>query len=155
MKFWHLTQQEFIKIVRESFSITEVRRKIGLGENGGNHVTIKKRINELKLDVSHMTGQLWSKGKKIGEKYPIEDYLSNKRYIHSHKLKLRLIKEGIFTHKCYCCDLKTWNNLPIPIELHHKDGDNTNNNLENIIILCPNCHAQTDTHAGKNVNKSR
>jgi predicted HNH restriction endonuclease len=44
---------------------------------------------------------------------------------------------------------------PIPLELHHIDGDKTNNTLENFQLLCPNCHALTDSYRGKNVKKKR
>ncbi len=46
--------------------------------------------------------------------------------------------------------LSLWLNKPIPLELHHKDGDNTNNELDNLELLCPNCHALTDNYRGRN-----
>jgi len=76
-------------------------------------------------------------------------YLSNDRSITSHKLKLRLIEEGYKEHRCECCNLTEWLNEPIPIELHHINGDRFNNNLDNLQILCPNCHSKTDNNSGK------
>ena len=56
--------------------------------------------------------------------------------------------------KCECCGLSEWNNLPITLQAHHIDGDRTNNTLENLSLLCPNCHSQTDNFCSKNIKKS-
>ena len=53
-------------------------------------------------------------------------------------------------HKCEHCGLNSWNDLPIALQVHHKDGDNLNNLLDNLELLCPNCHAQTENYCGKN-----
>ena len=143
------TEEEFINAVQSSVSIAEVIRKLGLSKYGATYKTIKRYCQELNLDMSHFTGKLWSKGKQVGPKRDISDYLTNKVKIGSHRFKHRLIKENIFEYKCYQCNLTEWNNQPIPIELHHKDGNNDNNELSNIILLCPNCHAQTDNYRGK------
>ena len=79
------------------------------------------------------------------------EYLGTDKYIQSHKLKQKLIEEGIKEHCCEICKLTEWNGQPIPIELDHINGVNSDNRLENLRILCPNCHAQTPTHAGKNI----
>lgn len=85
----------------------------------------------------------------------IEDYLSNKVKISTHSLRLKLIDCGILDYKCYNCNIKEWNNLPAPLQLHHIDGNNQNNNLCNLKLLCANCHAQTDNYAGKKLKKKR
>lgn len=70
------------------------------------------------------------------------------------KLKLKLLATGVKEKKCEKCNLEIWNNLPIPLELHHIDGNSSNNDLTNLQILCPNCHAQTDNFRGKNKRPS-
>ena len=55
--------------------------------------------------------------------------------------------------KCEKCGLSTWLGQPIALEIHHKDGNHINNLEENLELLCPNCHAQTDNYRGKNINK--
>ena len=70
--------------------------------------------------------------------------------MQTFKLKNILIKFGFKQHLCECCKLKEWNNKPIPLELHHKDGNKYNNILSNLVLLCPNCHAQTDSYRAKN-----
>ena len=67
---------------------------------------------------------------------------SKKDYVSSYKLKEKLLKDKIKEYKCEICGLNEWNNQPIPLELHHIDGNHYNNNLANLQILCPNCHAQ-------------
>ena len=58
-------------------------------------------------------------------------------------------------HKCECCGLSEWNNLPINFELHHIDGNRTNHSLENLLLICPNCHSQTETFRAKNIKSSK
>jgi 5-methylcytosine-specific restriction endonuclease McrA len=53
-------------------------------------------------------------------------------------------------HVCEQCLLTIWNNVPIPIELNHKDGNSDNYSRENVELLCPNCHALTPNYKGKN-----
>jgi hypothetical protein len=153
MNYRNYSDKELIAAVKSSNTICQVLRKIGLKPAGGNYYTIRQKIKKLNLDTSHFTGQAWSKGKKFGNKRPLEDYFSNRCRIHSHDLRLRLIKDKVFDHKCCQCGLTEWNHQPIPLELEHKDGDHYNNQLSNLTILCPNCHAQTSTHAGKNKGK--
>ncbi|MBK6998271.1 MAG: HNH endonuclease [Lewinellaceae bacterium] len=56
-------------------------------------------------------------------------------------------------HRCENCDLTEWLASPIPLELHHKDGNRYNNAIENLLLLCPNCHALTDNYRAKNIKK--
>ena len=71
----------------------------------------------------------------------------------SNKLRLRLLQDGIKSKVCEICQLDNWQGQPIPLELDHIDGDNTNNELENLRIVCPNCHAQTEHYRGRNMRK--
>jgi 5-methylcytosine-specific restriction endonuclease McrA len=146
----HYTKEVLSKICAESYSYRQCLEKMGVVPAGGNYASLKKYIRLHNIDISHFTLQGWNKGKVIGPKRPLEDYLSNKVAIQSWKLKCRLIKENIFEHKCNNCNKKTWFNDPIPIELHHKDGNHLNNELSNLELLCPNCHALTDNYRAKN-----
>jgi hypothetical protein len=73
--------------------------------------------------------------------------------VKSHRLRLKLIREGVKEHCCESCGLREWLGKPIPLELDHIDGDHTNNALKNIRVLCCNCHAQTDNWRGKKKKK--
>jgi hypothetical protein len=77
----------------------------------------------------------------------------NQRLPSTHDTKLILIRVGIFKEQCEHCDIKTWNSKPISLHLDHIDGNPRNNMIDNLRLLCPNCHSQTATYCGKNVNK--
>ena len=126
--------------------MSELLIRFDLKPAGGNYRCMWTLIKRLELDTSHFHGQGWNKGKKLPPKRPLTDYLSNKFPIKSYALKGKLIRENILEHKCSQCNRKTWNNKPIPLELDHIDGNHDNNNLDNLRLLCPNCHAQTPTY---------
>lgn len=144
------SENKLREICASSYTYRECLVKIGAAASGGNYSVLKNKIQRYGIDISHFTLQGWNKGKKMGPKRSIEEYLSNRKPIQSWKLKKRLLNDKYFDHKCYMCNKETWMNQPIPIELHHIDGDNLNNNLSNLTILCPNCHALTDNYRGKN-----
>ena len=81
------------------------------------------------------------------------EYLNKSVDIQSNKVRKKLLQEGYKEHRCERCGLTEWLGQPIPLELHHIDGDKNNNTLENFQLLCPNCHAFTDSYRGKNVTK--
>ena len=83
----------------------------------------------------------------------IKEYTSNDVPMQSDKLKIRLIKEGYLEPKCYSCGLDEWMDDEIALQLNHKDGEKHNNNLSNLELLCPNCHAMTDHWKVKDEHK--
>lgn len=141
MKTGKYTEKELREAILSSKSIRESLIKLNVYPSGGNYKVFHKNVKEFNIDTSHFLGLSWNKGQCFGPKRPIEDYLSNEFAIPSDRLKKRLIKERFFDHKCYNCNRKTWNGEPIPIELHHIDGNHSNNNLSNLNILCSNCHS--------------
>ena len=144
------SEQELREAVKTSTSIRQVLEKLNIVPAGGNYQTTNRRIKKLNIDTKHFTGQAWNRGKVIGPKRPVEEYLRENSIIQSYKLKNRLLAEGFKEHKCECCGITEWNGQPAPIELDHINGNHHDNRLENLRILCPNCHAQTDTYRGKN-----
>lgn len=115
------------------------------------------RFDETKHGDRIGNKRAWSKGKKKEHKYRkdlSEILVKGSRFSTIH-LKYRLINEGIKEWKCEKCGNTYWLNELIPLELHHKDGDKTNNELDNLELLCPNCHALTDTYRGKNTEKAK
>lgn len=148
------TLEEFKLAVSSSFSIRESLAKLNIVPAGGNYKTFQRFVATNNIDVSHFTGKLWSKGKQVTLKRDIQDYLSNTQSIQSLKLKNRLIREKLLVPKCVSCLNETWLDGLIPLELDHIDGNNQNNNLSNLRLLCPNCHALTSTYRGKNKKKT-
>lgn len=156
MKRTKLSDSEFASLVEASLSLCQVITSMGLNPNGGgNYKSVQRRIESLSLDVSHFTGRLYSKGKTLPPKQELSYYLVKGKFISSHRLRKRLIKEGIFEAKCYSCLNSTWLGRPIPLELDHINGDHLDNRLENLTILCPNCHALTPTYRGKNKKSTK
>jgi hypothetical protein len=146
------TEEQFIDAVKSSTSIRQVLNKLELKEAGGNYSIAKTRIKNLELDTSHFSGQGWNKGKKLGPRKSVKELLvlDRKHPYQSHKLKNRLLQEGVKIHQCECCHIVEWQGKPTPLELDHINGINYDNRLENLRLLCPNCHAQTDTYRGRN-----
>lgn len=152
------TKQEIESAAKESFSYAQVLKKLNLNPTGGNYKILKRKLKEMGIDISHFTGQSHLKGKTHdwSKKTPLEEILKKESNYQSYKLKNRLIKENLLLNKCDECGfIDTWNGKPINHHLDHINGDNTDNRIENLRLLCPNCHSQTETYAGKNKNLNR
>lgn len=146
------TEEEYVEAIQNSHSIAEALRYLGIVDRGGNYRIIKNAIKKYGIDCSHFTGQGWNVGLKFKPHKPIktEDLLKENVQYGSTKLRDRLLKEGYKERVCECCGNTEWMGKPIALELHHVNGDNTDNRIENLQILCPNCHAMTDTYRGRN-----
>lgn len=82
-------------------------------------------------------------------KKPIEYYLTENSCASSNSLKKRLIKEGYKENKCEICGITEWMGKPLILQLDHINGNHSDNRLNNLRILCPNCHSQTETWGNK------
>lgn len=114
--------------------------------------TLDSYLKKMEIDYKGNQGSKGSKNKKTyvcAEKYILNDYVS------AHKLRLKLIKDGIKENKCEVCGITEWMGKPAPLELDHIDGNHFNNNFSNLRILCSNCHSQTDTNSGRKNKKAR
>jgi 5-methylcytosine-specific restriction endonuclease McrA len=148
-----LTKEKLENAVKQSKSIASVCRILNIRPCGGNYRTLHFKIKNWNIDNSHFTGQGWNVGlgfKPNKTKLLSEILVKDSDYMSTNKLRIRLIKEGVKEHKCEKCKLIEWLNKPIPLELNHINGINNDNRIENIELLCPNCHAQTSNYRGKN-----
>ena len=126
--------------------------RLNIPRAGNNTATLRKRLEEYNIDYSHFT--YGAKSKKGIENYvPVKEYLGTGKYIQTTKLKEKLIKEGLKKNECEnpkCpCKNGYWLDNPLICQLHHINGNNRDNRLENLQMLCPNCHSQTDNWGTK------
>lgn len=156
MKKNNRTEEEYREAAKKSFSIAGMCRELGLGTYGANYRKIHKAIEKYNIDVSHFTGKSWNVGGIFNPMSGVKKELSeilveNSEYDNTSYLRMRLINENVKECKCERCGRTEWEGNPIPLQLHHINGERSDNRLENLQLLCPNCHALTDNYCGKNV----
>lgn len=162
-RLYGLTVTELQQIVNNSSSLCEVVQKLGLSVGGGTIDTLKKRmqlhnINTSTLDANRILANAsrlnaFCNSKKI-DNNGLKKKLTTNSKCNRVDLKNQLIASGMLINKCYECGIMDmWNGKPIILHIDHINGINTDNRLNNLRILCPNCHSQTTTYCGKNAKK--
>lgn len=144
------------KIVKDCNSIADFCRKVGWVPRGDNYKIFHKYEKEYNLDTSHFTGIRSNLNNVLNcsKEKTVAEYIQSTS-VSSSKLLKKILKEGIRERKCECCGGTEWNGNPIPLELHHKDGNTSNNDLSNLELLCLNCHYFTDNYKGKKNKKQK
>ena len=152
-KVYQVSEEEFKTIIQNSYSYSDCLRALGLTTRGGSSLDIlKRRIAELNCSTEHF-------GKYINQKNPYIRYeldeilVENSSYANISSLKKRLVNENRLEYKCAICGLTNWLGKEISLQLDHINGINNDHRIENLRFLCPNCHSQTDTYAGKNMGR--
>jgi 5-methylcytosine-specific restriction endonuclease McrA len=147
------SDQDLVVAVRSSTTYAMLLRSLDLVPRGGNYAVIKAHIARLGLDTSHFAAGTWTveRSEPQGKNRPLSEFLVAGRSVDSNQLKRKLIKAGL---RPACCELCGWaqhaSDGRVPIELDHINGDRFDNRLENLRILCPNCHSLQPTHRGLN-----
>jgi hypothetical protein len=137
-----------------SDSFAQMLRLLEVAWTPAAHRRLKAATLRLGIDTSHFLGQAHNRGQKFpGGGTPLEQLLVAGRPTSTISLKRRLLEAGLLTRVCAVCDQDEWNGEPIPLELDHVNGDRTDNRLENLRLVCPNCHAQTPTYRGRNIGR--
>ncbi len=121
-----------------------------------------KTLHQTSAELSMSVVSLWRRSKKLNIKWStIKRPSSNKIELldilqgkypsyQTFKLRNRLISEGIKKNECEICGISNWNGRELSMQLDHIDGDSHNHLLNNLRMICPNCHSQTETYCGKN-----
>lgn len=153
----NLLDDEFKEIVSTSFSITEVTKRCGFKtcKSGGGRDRVRKRIASLNIDTSHFKPN----GRQY-EKPPHNKILDYKTILKKNSSTNRItvrdivLREKLIKYECSeCGNAGLWNGKELSLQLHHKDGDIMNNEVDNLTFLCPNCHSQTDNYSYKNAKR--
>lgn len=155
-RIWKPSPEEFRKIMSESKNYTDALARFGLKQAGGNHRTLKNRIEEEDVDVNHFEAgarEASMMAVQRGKTLLSEILVEKSTYNRSH-LKTRLLDEDILKNECYECGQQgTWNGMPLKMVLDHVNGVSDDNRIWNLRMLCPNCNSQQPTFAGRNQNK--
>ena len=156
MKKRSWTEDQLRAAVENSTSYRQVLAKLNLRQAGGNYEQVRKYIQEASLSTSHFKGKAWNKGLK-GMRRPVislDKILARESSFQSYKLKIRLFAANLKPRYCEECGwAETNSDGYLPLELDHINGDRHDNRLENLRILCPNCHSLKPTHRGRNKGK--
>ena len=152
------TKEWLEELCKDSYSYAEVLQKAGRKQGGGSQATLKNKIELFGIDVSHFTGQIWTKSpnhadtKIVREKYSIEEIFVKNSPVTQKIMRGYVERHQLLEYKCQKCgNLGFWQGEELKLEIHHQDGDNTNNELENLCYLCPNCHSQTENFRARNM----
>ena len=151
------TEEMLRDAVARSVSFAGVVRSLGLVETGGNHTHIARRIRALGIDTSHFTGRAWAKGTSRPRRKPSEIlilYPAASPRLNGGRLRSALLKMGCRYVCTGCGNTGVWLMKPITLHVDHVNGDHRDCRPENLRFLCPNCHSQTPTHAGRNKKRA-
>jgi Zn finger protein HypA/HybF involved in hydrogenase expression len=159
-KLSKLNLEEVKKVVAETLSASEACRRLGLSTHG-SATRFRSFLDKNQIDYSHWTGQLWSKGKTSLDDSRIKstgntedqvfciDSLASATYV-----KTLIIKKNLLPYICSICGMQPfWNGKILKLQMDHINGIRTDHRLENLRMVCPNCHSQTETFGSKNKNK--
>lgn len=138
----------------QAHSVTEVMRLLGVRISGGSHAHISRQLKRFGIDTSHFTRQAHNKGQPSPRRTTSSQLLlrlpAGSRRTPGTRLKWALSDIGV-PRECEQCRCgPVWFGRPLTLHVDHINGDFLDNRPPNLRILCPNCHSQTDTFAGRN-----
>lgn len=142
------TKEQILEAIETSSSMAQAADKLGLAFS-----TFKRYASSIGAYTEENKNQSGRGSYKTKKK--LEDIFSGKEHMVTHQLRERLVREGYKTYNCECCGIDEWNGKRISLELDHISGNRLDNSLENLRLLCPNCHSQTHTFRGRNISKGK
>lgn len=150
-RIYALSDDEFKDLVNSSYSYLQCILKVGYSKNGRYaYDLVRKRCEELNISTDHFTK---NRHNKYTKRELSEILVENSDYSNLTFLKERLINDGLLDYRCSICgNIGVWNDQPLSLQLDHINGDHHDNRIDNLRLLCPNCHAQTETFSTKRMN---
>lgn len=149
------TREILEPVVAASLSVNDVLRRLGLEVVGGHHTNISRRIKAYGIDTSHFTPvvrterQRYNQRRRTAEEILAADTSAHAKRVPSSRLKRAMCELGM-EELCALCGIEgVWLGEPLPLEVDHIDGNWRNNRIENLRLLCPNCHSTTDSYRGR------
>jgi len=144
---WNAFKSYTVEDIREAAKtarcFADIMRAVGLAQHGGNLKTVKGLIRQHNIETNFDLVAARRDGKRNWSKEEI--FCKDSKY-HRSTLRNAVIRFGVIEYKCSKCGNDgSWLNQPLPLDIDHINGDNTNNSLDNLRFLCPNCHRQTPT----------
>jgi len=151
-KVWVPDVVTLTRFVKESDSLKKILLKLGLPAVGGNYNSLKKRMKEDGIDFSHIVlGTGHGKNKHYNRILKNSEIFTVNSELSRSTVRRRILIDKLISYECAKCGNKgEWHGIKLTLHLEHKNGVRNDNRLENLEFLCPNCHSQTDTYAGKN-----
>jgi hypothetical protein len=153
-RIWTMPKDEFAQLVASSQTYVEILRAINYTIRGGAFRILKERIATEMIDDSHIlkNGRQTIYAHRFNTRSDDDIFCENSTYNSGPALKKRMIKLGL-PEECTKCGLgATWNDEPLSLQVDHINGVRNDNRLENLRLLCPNCHSQTENFAGRKLN---
>lgn len=145
-----LKDSNLYKAIQNNTTMSGIMRDLNIPIKGNNIKTLRAILLKNNINLDNITGIPRREDRKRASEYFLENST-----IKGYKIKLKLLKEGIKENKCEICGITSWQGKPINMQIHHIDGNSANNRLENLILLCPNCHSQTDNYCGSANKKEK
>jgi HNH endonuclease len=145
-------KEQIEKVLNETWSMREAASKLNIHWN-----SFIKLVKELGLTPKPLSERIkYKRIHNFGRGIPLIEIIEGKHpQYNTFALKNRLLKAKLLERKCDNCKLEKWLGEDIPLEMHHKDGVSYNHKLENLQLLCPNCHTLTDTYRSKNSKRAK
>jgi hypothetical protein len=147
---WVNSRDKLEPIVADCRSCTEVLEKLQLRKAGANYRTLRKYLEMFKIDTTHFDPN-WMKISKITKPLSDDVVFVENSTVQRSVVKHKIITRDLIPYVCaQCAIVDTWNGKPIILHLEHKNGIANDHRLSNLEFLCPNCHSQTESYAGRN-----